>query len=449
MTGGTDFDAIVIGSGSGGRAIAGQLADDGLTVAMIEAELVGGECPYWACMPAKALLRPPEAVASARRVPGVSAAIADLDAVLGFREEVVSGRNDAEKVERYTARGVTIVRGRARIEGPGRVDVAGRALTAPRLVLATGSAPVIPEIDGLDEVEYWTNCEAMELQRVPESTVLLGGGPVGVEIGQMLARLGSRVTIIEASPRLLADEEPEVGQLLGRRLREDGIEVLLGAEVTAVRREDAGARVVLGGGGSRLVERLVVCTGRRPRVEDIGLESVGIVPGESGIEVDHRCRAGEGVWAVGDVTGAGQFTHVAAYQARIVRGDIAGETVRADYSAVPRSIFCDPEVAAVGLTASAARAEGISVASATVPLEDLERATTYGRGIEGIVGVVADRAAGVLVGAHGVGPLASEWMGIAVLAIRARAPVAELREVILQFPTFSEGLITAVRRLDM
>lgn len=443
------FDVIVLGSGSGGRAAAGRLAAAGLSVAMVESELVGGECPYWACMPAKTLLRAPEAVAAARRVPGVSAEVADLGAVIGFREEVVSGRDDSEKADRYAARGVTIVRGRGRLARRGRVDVEGRTLSAPSLVLATGSAPVIPGIEGLGGTGYWTSREAMAMRSIPASAALLGGGAVGVETGQMLSRLGSSVAIVEPGPRLLPGEDPQVGEWLGRCFREEGIDVLLGAEATAVRREGPATRVTLETGESRLVERVVVCTGRRARVDDIGLESVGIVPGDSGIEVDERCRAGEGVWAVGDVTGVGQFTHVAAYQGRIAAADILGEPVSADYSAVPRSVFCDPEVAAVGLTASGAREQGIDVAVASISLGDLERATTYGRDIDGIVGVIADRRAAVLVGAHGVGPLASEWMGLAVLAIRARVPVAQLREVILQFPTFSEGLLSAVRQLEL
>ncbi len=444
----TDFDVIVVGSGSGGRAVAGRLADAGLHVAMVESGRVGGECPYWACMPAKAMLRAPEAVAAARRIPGVAAKIESVEEVIAFREHVVSGRDDTTKVDRYTVRGVSIVRGHGRLDGSGRVEVGGRTLRAPRIVLATGSTPIIPQIDGLDGVDYWTNREAMETLTIPESVAVLGGGPVGVEIGQSFARLGAHVTIIEAGPRLLAHESSEIGELLGRCFRSEGIDVMLGAEATRITR---GARtgVAVDNGTEVAVERVIVATGRRPRVDDIGLESVGIVPGDSGIDIDDRCRATDGIWALGDVTGIGQFTHVASYQGRLVCGDILEETVKADYSAVPRSVFCDPEVAAVGLTAVAARKAGIDTVVASVPVGEMERARTYGRSIEGVIGVVADRQAGVLVGAHGVGPLASEWMGMAVLAIRARVPIAVLREVIAQFPTFSEGLVTAVRDLDV
>ena len=443
------FDVVVIGSGSGGRAVAGRLADAGMDVAMVESELVGGECPYWACMPSKTLLRPSEAVADARRVPGVAAQIDDWDAVLAFRDGVVSGWDDGDKAERYAARGVTILRGRGRLSGRGRVDVDGTAVTAERVVVATGSAGVIPPIDGLDATDFWTNREAMELRRVPESAAILGAGPVGVEIGQMLHRYGSRVVIIDEAPRPLPAEEPEVGDLLARRLRGEGIDLVLGTEVAAIVPDGARSRLRLRGGGERTVERVVVAVGRRPRTDDLGLESVGIEAGEAGIPVDDRCRAADGVWAVGDVTGIGRFTHVAAYQGRIVCADILGEEVAADYSAVPRSVFCDPEVAAVGLTASGAREAGLDVAVATLPLHEVERGLTYGRDVEGLVGVVADRRARVLVGAHAVGPLAAEWIHLAVLAVRARVQVDVLCDTIVQFPTFSEALISAARELDL
>ena len=413
----------MIGSGSGGRAVAGRLADAGLRVAMVESGLVGGECPYWACMPAKTLLRPAEAVAAARRVPGLAAGIDDWERILAFRDDVVSGWDDAGKVEEYRARGVTILGGHGRLSGAGRIEVDGAAHATERVVLATGSAAAVPPIEGLDSVGFWTNREAMELRRVPASAAIVGAGPVGVEIGQMLHRYGCRVTVIDQASRPLPAEDPAVGDLLARRLRDEGIDLALRTEVAAVARAGDGARLALAGGGERIVERVVVAGGRRPRVEDLGLETVGIAPGGDGIAVDERCRAADGVWAVGDVTGVGQFTHVAAYQGRIVCADILGEDVAADYTAVPRSVFCDPEVAAVGLTAAGAREAGLEVAVATVALAEVERGRTYGRDAGGLVGVVADRRRRVLVGAHAVGPLATEWIHMAVLAVRARVPV--------------------------
>jgi pyruvate/2-oxoglutarate dehydrogenase complex dihydrolipoamide dehydrogenase (E3) component len=410
---------------------------------------VGGECPYWACRPAKTLLRPAEAVADARRVPGVTAGIEDWGEILAFRDDVVSGWDDTDKAGQYAARGVTILRGHGRLAGRGRVEVDGTVHAAEHVVIATGSAPSIPPIEGLDGIDFWTNREAMELRRVPESAAILGAGPVGIEIGQMLHRYGSRVVIIDEAPRPLPAEEPEVGDLLARRLRGEGIDLVLGAEVVAVARDGERARVALRGEDERTVERVVVATGRRPRVDDLGLETVGIETNEAGIAVDERCRAADAIWAVGDVTGIGQFTHVAAYQGRVVCADVLGEEVAADYTAVPRSVFCDPEIAAVGLTASGARQAGLDVAVATVPLHEAERGRTYGREVDGLVGVVADRRARVLIGAHAVGPLAAEWIHMAVLAVRARVSIEVLCDTIVQFPTFSEALISAARELDL
>lgn len=445
---GERFDAIVIGSGSGGRPVAGRLAEAGMEVAMVEADRVGGECPYWACMPSKALLRPVEAVAGALRVPGVMAGVQRFGEVVDMRDGVTFGGDDAHKAEQLAERGVAIVRGRARLVGPGRVRVDGRVLATERVVIATGSAPAIPPVDGLEECGYWTNREATALDRVPDSAVVLGGGPVGVELAQMLAGYGSRVSLVEGSDRLLSREEPEVGDLLGEAMAEAGIDLYLGTQAESARREDGRPRLRLSGGDEVTAAQVVVATGRRPRVEGIGLETVGIAPGDDGIEVDERCRAAEGVWAVGDVTAAGgQFTHVAAYQARVACADILGEPVAADYRAVPRVVFGDPEVAAVGLTAREAAAAGIATEGAAVDIGDTERAVTYGRGVGGRAGVLADARRGVLVGAHAVGPQAGEWIHMAVLAIRAEVPLPVLRDTIAQFPTFSESLVAAARAL--
>ena len=442
------FDAVVIGSGSGGRGVAGRLADAGMSVAVVEAERVGGECPYWACMPSKALLRPVEAVGGALRVPGVMAGVQRFGEVVDLRDAVTFGRDDAHKADQLAERGVAVVRGRGRLAGPGRVEVDGRALEAGRVVLATGSAASVPPIEGLEETGYWTNREATALERAPDSAIVLGGGPVGVELAQILGGYGSRVSLVQRSERLLQREDPEVGDLLADALSEAGIELRLGAQAESVRRQDGRASVRLAGGEELTAAQVVVATGRRPRVEDIGLETVGIEPGEGGIEVDERCRAAEGVWAIGDATGAGGwFTHVAAYQARIASADILGEPAAADYRAVPRVVFGDPEVAAVGLTAAQAAERGLETVAAAVELDDTERAITYGRGVRGRAGVLADARRGVLVGAHAVGPLAGEWIHMAVLAIRAEVPLQVLRDTIAQFPTFSESLLAAARKL--
>ena len=439
----------MIGSGSGGRGVAKRLAAAGMSVAMVESELVGGECPYWACMPAKTLLRPAEAVAAANGVPGVAARIDRWDEVLAFRDRITAGGDDARKAAQFRERGVTILRGHGRLAGPGVVEVDGTPHRSPRIVIATGSATAFPPVEGLDAIDAWTNREAMALTAVPESAAILGGGPVGIEIGQMLSRYGARVHLIEAGPRLLAREEPEVGDMIAAALAAEGIDVRVGAEVTRVAPDGAGAVLHLADGGRVEAARVIVATGRRPRTEGIGLETVGIAAGDTGIPVDDRCRAAEGVWAVGDVTGAGQFTHVAAYQARIVCGDIRGAAVHADYRAVPRVVFCDPEVAAVGMTAAAAAEAGLTTVAARVDLAGVERSSTYGDDVGGVAAVLADADRGVLVGAHAVGPLASEWIHLAVLAVKAEIPVDVLRDTIAQFPTFSEAFITAVRDLDL
>ena len=442
------FESIVIGAGPGGRHAARALVGRGIGVAMIEAELVGGECPYWACIPAKALLRPPEAQEAGRRVPGLEMGDLDWEAVREYRDYMNSGLDDSKKTASYEELGITIIRGEARLEGDGRVVVGDRTLRSDQIVLAPGTTSSIPPIEGIDDVEYWTNREATTFDEVPASVIVLGGGPVGVELGQMLSRFGSNVSIVESAPRPLAREDPAAGDLIARLLREEGIELWLGQQAEAVRTTAGGVAVQLSGGDEIAADHLIVATGREPRVDGLGLEQVGIEPGKKGIEVDERCRAGDGIWAVGDVTGVAQFTHVASYQGRIAAADIAGERVKADYRAVPRVVFSDPEVAAVGLTAEQAADEGLDVASAQVDLSETDRTETYGKGLQGAAGLVADRGKGVLVGAWAVGPLASEWISAAVVAVKAEVPIAVLEDTMFQFPTFSELIPSALKELD-
>ncbi|MGZ4268183.1 MAG: dihydrolipoyl dehydrogenase family protein [Solirubrobacteraceae bacterium] len=445
----SEFDAVVIGAGPGGRGAAKRLVQAGRSVAMVEQELVGGECPFWACIPTKTLLRPAEAIGELRHVAGLDAQAARWDEVRAYRDYMNSGLDDAKKAEAYASMGIEIVRGHARITGPGAVDVDGRALTARHLVIATGTDPAIPPVDGIADVEYWTNREATTLTEVPGSAIVLGGGPVGVELGQMLARYGARVTIVEAAERLLSRETASVGEQLAELLAaEDAIDVRTGAQAVAVERDGAGVAVTLHGGDRLCAQRLVVAVGRRPRVVGIGLDAVGIEPGERGIEVDEHCRAADGVWAVGDVTGIAPFTHVAGYQARIACADILDAGRRpADYKAMPRVVFSDPEVAAVGLTPEQAGERGLATATATVDLSEADRTETYGKGLAGHLGVLADRDREVLVGAWAVGPLASEVIHSLVVAVNAQVPLAILRDTTPQFPTFSELVQTAVEKL--
>ncbi|MBA3421097.1 MAG: NAD(P)/FAD-dependent oxidoreductase [Thermoleophilaceae bacterium] len=446
------YDAVVIGTGPAGRGAAGQLADAGLRVAACERELVGGECPYWACIPSKTLLRPPEARSDARRAAGLGEPEQRFSEVAAYRDEMVRHLDDSAPAGALEEKGATLYRGPARVVGPGRVEVAGETLETDRIVVASGTTADVPAIEGLEEAGYWTNREATLLSEVPESVVVLGGGPVGLELSQFLRRVGAEVTLVHASDRLLPREDPRVGELLAEALRDEGIEVRTGARATRVDRDgDGRRRVSLDGGEPVSGAELLVAIGRRPRTGDLGLDQAGIELGEGGeVPVDERCRAGDGVWAIGDVTGVAAFTHVGTYQARIATADILGQDARADYAAIPRVVFSDAEVAAVGLTAEQARAEGLDVATARLDLvASIARPVTYEqepRGQE--LELVADRERGLLVGTWAVAPLAGEWIHQAAMAIKLRAPLEVLRDTVSQFPTYAEGFTNAVRALE-
>jgi len=438
---------VVLGAGPGGRGAASKLVAAGKSVAMLEGELVGGECPFWACIPTKGLLRPVEASEEARRVPGLDAPDPRWAEVREYRDYLNSGLDDSSKVESYRDMGIDVIKDFGRITAPGRVVAGDRELEAGDIIVATGTCAAIPPIDGLDGVDYWTSREASALEEVPASTVVLGGGPVGIEFAQMLSRYGSTVTLVEGADRLLSREAPEVSDFIAEVLREEGIDVRLGAQADAVEPDGDGVRVTVGSDEVN-AERLLIAVGRAPRVDDIGLDTVGIEPGEKGIEIDQYCQAAERVYAVGDVTGISTFTHVAAYQGWVASECILGRGHATDYKAVPRVVFSDPEIAAVGLSADQAREEGIDVATAEVDISKADRAETFGKGLKGKAGVVADRERGVLVGAWAVTPLASEWIHAAVIAVKAEVPLDILRDSMMQFPTFSEMFLAAVRAVD-
>lgn len=443
------FDAIVIGAGPAGEVASSRLLEQGLRTALIERELVGGECGYWACIPSKTLLRPTEALAEARRTPGLSRPEATWSEIVEYRDYMIRNLDDTGAVKGYEDSGVSVFKGEARIVSPGIVDVDGTRLSSERIVIATGSEAIIPPIDGLQDAGFWTNREATTFSEVPESVVVLGGGPVGIELGQMLRRYGAEVTIIQSADRLIDREEPRVSELIEEALRVDEVELVLGQKAVAVKGDASQKTVELDSGVSVLAERLIVATGRKPRTSELGLEALGVQLGERGeIPTDGRCRVTDGVWAVGDVTGVSLFTHVGKYQARTACADIAGESASADYRAIPRVVFTDPEIAAVGLTTEGAKDRGISLLEGRADLMNVARTETYAKGLGGEMGVLADRDRGILIGAWAVGPLAGEWIHQAVLAVKAEIPVEMLLDTVAQFPTFSEAYLVALEGLE-
>ncbi len=486
-----NVDVVVLGLGVGGEEVAGRLAEAGLTVVGIERNLVGGECPYWGCIPSKMMIRAANAIAEARRVDGLGGSVQlrpDWAPVAKrIRDEATDNWDDRAAVQRFIGKGGRLVRGSGRLDGPSRVRVGDTVFQARHgIVLGTGTKASVPPIDGLADTPYWTNREAIEVEELPGSLLVLGGGAIGLELAQVFARFGVRVTVVEAADRVLAVEEPEASEVAASALRADGVQIRTGVKAARVEHGSGGFTLHGAAGEKFSADRLLVATGRRAHLDELGLETIGVDAGRRYLSVDDRLHVTDGVWAVGDVTGEGAFTHVAMYQADIVVADVldharragdgadpsgtasavsgaagaasslaatgssgsAGSVPRADYRALPRVTFTDPEVGAVGLTEQQARERGINVQVGFTKLSSSSRGWIHQTDGEGFIKLVADADQGVLVGATSAGPAGGEVLSGLVVAVHAAVPLAQLRHMIYAYPTFHRAISDALHNLN-
>ena len=439
---------VVLGAGSSGEHFVGALRglDPDVEIVVVERELAGGECSYYACLPTKTLLRPTEVLAAARIAPGAADAVTgelDAERVFWWRDQVTDGRDDSWHAGWLGDQRAELVRGDARVVRPGVVGVGDREIEYENLVVATGSSSAVPAVEGLDGLDFWTNREAVWAGHIPESLIVLGVGAVGAELGQFFRRMGSEVTLVEYHDRILARLDPAAGTLLRERFEQEGIRVLVNSNTVKAEKAGSGFRLHLESGETLEAERLLVATGRRANVSGLGLEQLDVEITARGLTVDDRLRAGPGVWALGDVAGVGLLTHLGKYQARVAAANIAGFDVTADYRAIPAAVFTDPQVATVGVM------EGDGIVTARYEIAG-GRLSTYERPRRpGFVKLAADPVRRVLVGAVAVGPEAGEWLGQLTLAVRAEVSIDVLLDTIQPYPTFSEAIFSALRELRL
>lgn len=448
------FDLVVVGMGVGGEEVVTRTAGAGMKVLAVERKLVGGECPYWGCIPSKIMVRASIALAEGARVNGLAgrATMAPDWSPLAQRvREATAGWDDTAAVKRHEDAGARVLHGSARLLGPNEVEVGGERFSARRgIVLAAGTDPAIPPVEGLADAGPWTNREAIEAAERPESMVVLGAGAIGLELGMAFARFGTRVSIVESAEQALPSEEPENGKAIGAVLAAEGIALYTGTAAESVKTSDEGVAVEISDGTIIPAERLLVATGRETDLEAVGAAALGLDPEQGAVEVDGHMRAGDGIWAVGDITGKGNFTHVAVYQGRIAAADILEqEHMAADYSAVPRVTFTDPEVASVGITEAQARATGMQVTTGVAETSASARGYIHGPGAEhGVIKLVVDAERSVLVGASAMGPMAGETISTLTLAVRGAVPLSILSNLIYAYPTFTRGIDDALSNLS-